>query len=67
MLISSPLRCLGSPGFVLFFPSVLGLELRAYKLSLSTSPISVMHFETGSPGTIYLGWLCTAVLLISAS
>jgi hypothetical protein len=49
----------------LFF-AVLGLELRAF--SHSTSPFFVKSFfEIGSHGTICLGWLQTAILLISDS
>jgi hypothetical protein len=47
---------------------VLGLELRAFTLSHSTSPIFfVKGFLIGSHGTICLGWLQTAILLISLS
>jgi hypothetical protein len=41
---------------------VLGLELRAYVLSHSTSPFCVRYFRL-----ICLGWLWTVILLISAS
>jgi hypothetical protein len=52
-----------------FFFAILGFELRAYTLSHSTSPFLVMgFFQIGSlnylPG---LGWLQTAIILISAS
>jgi hypothetical protein len=50
----------------LFF-AVLGLELRAYTLSHSTSLFFVMgFFEIGSHITICPDWLQTVVLLISA-
>jgi hypothetical protein len=55
------------PWNVLFF-AVLGLELRAYTLSHSTSPfLQRVFFEIGSHGTICPGWLPTSILLISAS
>jgi hypothetical protein len=48
--------------------TVLGLELRAYTLSHSTSPFFVMvFFEIGSGKLFALGWLKTVILLISAS
>jgi hypothetical protein len=51
-----------------FLCAVLGLKLRAYTLSHSTSPFVVKgFFEIGSCGTICLGWLRTVILLISAS
>jgi hypothetical protein len=47
---------------------VLGLELRAFVLSHSTSPIFVKgFFKTGSHELFCPGWLQTAILLISAS
>jgi hypothetical protein len=55
--------------FVLFCFSVLGLELRAYTLSHSTSPffLCVKYFRDRVSRTVCLGWLQTTVLLISAS
>jgi hypothetical protein len=50
--------------FILFFLTVLGLEVRAYTLSHSTSPFLG---RVGSCGTTCLGWLWTSILLISAS
>jgi hypothetical protein len=51
-----------------FFFAVLRLELGAFTLSHSTNPIFVKHFiEIGSQGTIFPGWLPTAILLISIS
>jgi hypothetical protein len=47
--------------------SVLGLELRAFTLSHSTSYFCEGFFEIGSHGTISPGWLWTMILLISAS
>jgi hypothetical protein len=47
---------------------VLGLELRDFTLSHSTSPIFVMGFFSDRVSrTICLGWLQTEPLLISAS
>jgi hypothetical protein len=47
---------------------VLGLELRAYTLSHSTSPFLWTCFQDRVSQTIFLaGWLRAAVLLISAS
>jgi hypothetical protein len=48
----------------LFTFVALGLELRAFTLSHSTSPFCDGFFEIGS---ICLGWLRTMILLISAS
>jgi hypothetical protein len=46
--------------------AVLGLELKAFTLSHSTSPFLMMGiFEIGSQ-TICLGWLRTTILLIIA-
>jgi hypothetical protein len=46
---------------------VLGLELRAYTLSHSTSPFFVCYFQDRVSQTICPGWLRTTVLLIAAS
>jgi hypothetical protein len=46
---------------------VPGLELRAYTLSHSTSPFCVRYFQDRVSQTIFLGWLWTAIPLISAS
>jgi hypothetical protein len=47
---------------------VLRLELRAYTLSQSTSPIFVVGFlEIKSQELFAWGWLQTTILLISAS
>jgi hypothetical protein len=52
----------------IFFPPVLGLELRAFTSSHSTSPVFVKgFFGIGSCGTICPGWLRTTILLISVS
>jgi hypothetical protein len=53
--------------FFFFFFAVSGLELRAYTLSYTTSPFCVRHFQDRVLQTISLGWLRTAILLISAS
>jgi hypothetical protein len=50
-----------------FFLVVLGLELRAYTLSHSTSPFYDGFFQDRVLQTICLGWLQTAILLISDS
>jgi hypothetical protein len=50
-----------------FFFSVLGLELRAYTWSHSTSPFCVRCFRDRVSQTICLGWFQTLILLISAS
>jgi hypothetical protein len=43
---------------ILFFPVVLGLKLRAYTLSHSTSPIFCEgFFQNRVSGTFCLGWL----------
>jgi hypothetical protein len=48
--------------------AILGLELRPFTLSHSTSPIFVKgFFEIESCRTICPGWLQTGILLISAS
>jgi hypothetical protein len=49
------------------FFSVLGLELRAYTLSHSTSPFLWRVFWDRVSKTICPGWLHTTILLISAS
>jgi hypothetical protein len=47
---------------------VLGLELRAFTLSHSTSPIFVKgFFQDRVLQTIFPGWFQTMILLISAS
>jgi hypothetical protein len=55
--------------FLFFFFSVLRLELKAYTLSHSTSPIFLRRdfFQHRVSQAIFLGWLQTAILLISAS
>jgi hypothetical protein len=50
-----------------FFFMVLGLELRAYTLSQSTSPFCIKYFWDRVSQTICLGWLRTTILLIAAS
>jgi hypothetical protein len=53
-----------------FFFAGLGLELRAYTLSYSTSPVLrffFFFFWERVLWTIFLGWLWTMILLISAS
>jgi hypothetical protein len=52
--------------FFCFF-SVLGLELRAFTLSHSTSPIFVIGFFERVSRTICPGWFQAVILLISAS
>jgi hypothetical protein len=47
--------------------AVLGLELRAFTLSHSTSPIFVKGFSRQGLENYFLGWLRTLILLISAS
>jgi hypothetical protein len=43
---------------ILFIFAVLGLELRAFTLSHSTSPfLQWIVFEIGTHGIIYLDWL----------
>jgi hypothetical protein len=46
---------------------LLGLELRAFTLSHSTSPLCDGYFRDRVSRTICPGWLQTAILLISAS
>jgi hypothetical protein len=46
---------------------VLGLELRVYTFSHSTSPICVRYFWHRVSWSICPGWLWTEVFLISAS
>jgi hypothetical protein len=54
-------------GFELRF-EILGLELRAFTLGHSTSPIFERgFFEIGSCRTICVGWFQTMTLLMSAS
>jgi hypothetical protein len=50
-----------------FFFVVKGLEFRAYTLSHSTSPFLWWVFQDKVSQTIFLGWLQTTILLISAS
>jgi hypothetical protein len=52
---------------VCFVFVVLGFELRAYTLSQSTSPFLWWVFRDRVSPAICLGWLWTAILLISAS
>jgi hypothetical protein len=53
---------------ILFFFSVLGLELRAFILSHSTNPFFVMNIlKIGFLELFAQGWLGTGILLISAS
>jgi hypothetical protein len=53
--------------FVLFCFAILGLELRAFTLSHSTSPIFVKGLSRKGVSK-YLPWLAqTTILLISAS
>jgi hypothetical protein len=54
---------------LIFFFALLGFELRAYALSHSTSPFFVIVFFKIGFHNLFacLGWLQTAVLLISAS
>jgi hypothetical protein len=47
--------------------AVLGLELRVFTLSHSTSPIFAKGFRDRVSRTICSGWLQTAILLIFAS
>jgi hypothetical protein len=54
-------------GLFFFFLAVLGLELRAFTLSHSTSPIFVKGFSRQGLENYFLGWLRTLILLISAS
>jgi hypothetical protein len=58
-----------APVFDFFFLVVLGLELRAYTLSHSTSPFFFCDefFWDRVSWTICLGWLQTMIFLISAS
>jgi hypothetical protein len=51
----------------LFVFAVLGLELRAFTLSHSTSPFCDGYFQYKVLRTICLSWLRTSILLISAS
>jgi hypothetical protein len=51
----------------LFFFAVLGLELRAYTLSHSTSLFCDKFFLDRTSRTIHPGWLPTTILLLSAS
>jgi hypothetical protein len=55
--------------FFLSFFALLAFELRAYTLSHSTSPFFLMGFfsKIRSHKLLCLGWLWTAILLISAS
>jgi hypothetical protein len=59
--------------YLFFFFLVLGLELRAYTLSHSTSPffcdgfLVLFFFQDRVLWTIFLGWLQTKILLISVS
>jgi hypothetical protein len=50
-----------------FFCVVLGLELRAFTLSHSTSPFYEGFFKIGSCELFAWGWLQTVILLTSAS
>jgi hypothetical protein len=50
-----------------FFFAVLGLELRAYTLSHSTSPFLVVVFSRQGLANYLLGWLRNTILVISAS
>jgi hypothetical protein len=53
---------------IFFFFEVLGLELRTFTLSHSTSSIFCEEFfEIRFHRTICQGWLRTTILLISAS
>jgi hypothetical protein len=52
--------------FGLGFFAVLGLELMAFTLSHSASPFCDRYFWDRVSQTICLGWLWTAILLISA-
>jgi hypothetical protein len=54
---------------LIFFFALLGFELRAYALSHSTSPFFVIVFFKIGFHNLFacLGWLQTAVLLISTS
>jgi hypothetical protein len=53
--------------FCFCFFVVLGLELRAYTLSHSTSPfLCDVFFRDRVSQTVCLGWLRTAILLMSA-
>jgi hypothetical protein len=45
----------------------MGVELKAYTLSHSTSPFYVSYFQDKFSQTISPGWLQIAILLISAS
>jgi hypothetical protein len=54
-------------GTFFFFLTVLGLELRAYTLSHSTSSFCVRFFPDRVLWTISPGWFQTSILLISAS
>jgi hypothetical protein len=60
------LQCLDYLEFFSFF-AVLGLELRVFSLSHSASPFCDGYFRDTILWTIYLGWLWTTILLISAS
>jgi hypothetical protein len=63
---SEPL--LHSVVLIFFFFSELGLEIRAYTLSHSTSPFFCdEYFRDRVSRAIYPGWLRTMILLISAS
>jgi hypothetical protein len=54
--------------WIFFFFAVLRLQLRAFTLSHSTSPIFCDRvFQNSVSPTIWLGWLQTVILLISAS
>jgi hypothetical protein len=50
-----------------FLRVVLGLELRAFTLSHSTSPFCVRYFQDRVSWTICLGWLQTSILLMVSS
>jgi hypothetical protein len=61
-------RFLSFLSFFLFFFSVVGLELRAYTLSHSTSPVFLWRvFQDRSLQLFAWGWLWTVIFLISAS
>jgi hypothetical protein len=50
-----------------FLSSVLGLKLRTFTLSHSANPFCDGYFRDRVSRTVYLGWLQTRILLISAS
>jgi hypothetical protein len=63
-----PCTCVQPEIFFFFFFAVLGLELSAFTLSHSTSPVFFVWrvFRDRVLWIVYLGWLWSSILLISA-